>query len=105
MENLLIALVIGFVAGIIDVAPMIIQKLDKFSCVSAFVHWLALGLIIPFVNWGMQPWLKGIVIAVLTAIPVIILVYPNDPKAVIPMVIFSVVLGAGVGIAGAKFIG
>ena len=43
MNNFLIAILIGLVAGIIDVVPMIIQKLDKGSCLSAFVHYFAVS--------------------------------------------------------------
>lgn len=105
MNNFLIALIIGLVAGLIDVTPMLIMKLEKRANVSAFVHYFALGLIIPFVNWGISPPIKGIVIALLTAIPIMIIVYPKDKKAIIPMIVLSLILGAGIGIAGAKFIG
>jgi hypothetical protein len=96
MNDLLIAIIIGLVAGLIDVTPMVIMKLEKVANISAFVHYFVLGLIIPFVGWDMTPWLK--------AIPVMIIVYPKDKKAIIPMIIFSLILGAGIGIAGAKFI-
>jgi len=105
MNNLLIAIVIGLVAGLIDVTPMIIMKLEKVACISAFVHYFVLGLIIPFVSWEMAPWLKGVVISFISALPVIIIVYPKDKKAIIPMIAFSLILGAGIGIAGARFIG
>ena len=105
MNDLLIAVIIGLVAGLIDVTPMIIMKLDKVANISAFVHYFVLGLIIPFVNWGIDPWLKGIIISFLSALPVMIIVYPKDKKAIIPMIAFSLILGAGIGIAGAKFIG
>ncbi len=104
MNNFLIALFIGVVAGTIDIAPMIFQKMDKFSCISAFCHWVVLGLLIPYVNWDIQPWLKGLIVAVLTAIPIMLIVLPQDPKALIPILISSVILGAGIGIAGARFI-
>lgn len=55
MNNILIAITIGLVAGMIDVIPMMIQKLDKSSNISAFIHYFALGLIIPFVNWDLTP--------------------------------------------------
>ncbi len=77
MNNILIALGLGIAAGIIDVIPMIISKQEKSACASAFMHWLVLGLIIPFINWGMAPWLSGIMIALLCAIPVMIMVSPN----------------------------
>jgi len=105
MNNILIALTIGIIAGIIDVVPMIIKKLDKVSNLSAFVHWVILGLIIPFVDWNIEPWLKGFILGELSAIPIMIMVYPKDKKALIPMIIFSAILGIGVAIAGAKFIG
>ncbi|MBN2395636.1 MAG: hypothetical protein JXC36_04140 [Candidatus Atribacteria bacterium] len=105
MTNFLIAVLIGVVAGLIDVIPMIIMKLDRVANISAFVHYFALGLIIPFVNWGMPLWISGIIISLLSALPIMIIVYPKDKKSIIPMIIFAIILGAGIGLAGAKFIG
>lgn len=105
MNNFLIAVLIGIAAGLIDVIPMIIMKLDKVANISAFTHYFVLGLIIPFVNWGLSPWISGVVISFLSALPVMIIVYPKDKKSLIPMTVFSIVLGAGIGLAGAKFIG
>ena len=104
MSNVLIAITIGLIAGLIDVIPMIIKKLDKRANISAFVHYFALGLIIPFVDWEMLPCLKGAIISFISAVPIMIIVSQKDKKAIIPMIIFSLVLGAGIGIAGAKFI-
>jgi Mn2+/Fe2+ NRAMP family transporter len=104
MINILIALAIGITAGIIDVIPMLIQKLDKRANWSAFIHWVVLGLIIPFVSWKIDPWLKGLIIGELAAIPIILIVAKEDKKAMIPILIFSAILGIGVAIAGAYFI-
>jgi hypothetical protein len=105
MENILIALSIGIAAGIIDVTPMMIMKLDKTANWSAFAHWVVLGLIIPFVHWNIDPWLKGLIIGELTTLPIMIIVAKNDKKSLIPMFFFSAILGIGVAIAGSKFIG
>jgi hypothetical protein len=105
MENILIALLIGIAAGIIDVTPMIIMKLDKTANWSAFVHWVVLGLIIPFVHWNIDPWLKGLIIGELMTLPIMIIVSKNDKKSLIPMTLFAAILGMGVAIAGSKFIG
>jgi hypothetical protein len=104
MINILIALAIGVVAGIIDVVPMLIMKLNKYACLSAFTHWVVLGIIIPFVSWGIAPWLKGLVIGELMAIPVILIVAQNDKKSIPPILIMSALLGISVAIAGVKFI-
>jgi hypothetical protein len=105
MNDIFIAIIIGLVAGLIDVTPMIIMKLEKVANISAFVHYFVLGLIIPFVSWNIAPWVKGTIISFLTALPVMIIVYPKDKKAIIPMIVFAIILGAGIGLAGSRFIG
>ncbi len=105
MNTVLISIIIGIVAGTIDIIPMIIQKLNKRDIVSAFLHYVALGIIIPFVDWGIPPWIKGVIIALIKAIPVMVIVYGQDRKAIIPMAVSSLLLGAGIGIAGSQLIG
>ena len=75
MNDILIAAIIGLTAGLIDVTPMIIMKLEKTANISAFVHYFVLGLIIPFVVWNIDPWIKGIIISTLSGLPVMIIVY------------------------------
>ena len=104
MKNIFIALIIGVSAAIIDVVPMIIQRIDKSACISAAIQWIVLGLIIPYVNWDMQPWLKGLIIGEMAALPILILVFAKDTKSLIPIIIFSAILGAAVGFTGSKFI-
>ena len=105
MNEILIALGIGIIAGIIDVIPMIVQKMNKYANLSAFSHWVVLGLIIPFVSWNIAPWLKGLIIAEISAIPILLIVAREDKKAIIPITIMSAILGIAVAIAGKAFIG
>ena len=104
MDDILIAVIIGLVAGTIDVIPMIIMKLEKVASLSAFIHYFVLGIIIPFINWDLSPWLTGMIISFLSALPIMILVFPKDKKSIVPIFLFSLALGAGIGLAGAKFI-
>ncbi|HBZ65771.1 MAG TPA: hypothetical protein DEO70_02965 [Bacteroidales bacterium] len=104
MKNIFIALAIGLSAAVIDVVPMVMQRIDKSSCISAFIQWIVLGLIIPYVNWDMQPWLKGLIIAELAALPIMVLVFAKEPKSIIPIIVFSAILGIAVGLAGARFV-
>lgn len=101
MKEFLLTLLIGVVAGVIDVLPMIKMKLDKYSVTSAFVHYL----ITPFIIFntalfGMAWWLKGGVINLLLAIPVIILAAKDDKSSVPPMIVMSIVLGTVIGVVG-----
>ncbi len=99
--NFLLTLLIGVVAGTLDVLPMIKMKVDKYSCLSAFIYYLILPFIIFSINWfGNLWWLRGGIIAILLAIPVIILVVKEDKKSPIAMTIMSIVLGTIIGVAG-----
>lgn len=101
MKELFITLLIGVVAGVIDVLPMMKMKLDNYSMASAFVHYLIAPFIICHTElFGMAWWLKGGVLNLLLAIPVIILAARDDKKSVLPMAITSVVLGTAIGIVG-----
>ena len=105
MKKLAAAITIGMIAGIIDVIPMIIQKLDWYSNVSAFVFWMVTGIIISYSVIPVKNWIKGGILAFISALPVMILVFSKDRKSVIPMIIMSIVLGSLIGIFTGKYNG
>lgn len=101
MKMFLLTLLTGAVFGTIDILPMLKMKLDKSAIISAFVFYL----IVPFIVYntdlfGMPWWLKGGVITLLLALPVIIIVAKDGMKAAAPIAVMSVVLGTLIGIAG-----
>lgn len=99
--NMILTALIGMIAGIIDVFPMIKMKVDKYSILSAFVYYLLLPFIIFNVNWfGTLWWLRGGVVAIVMAVPIIILVAKEDKKSPVAMTIMSIVLGSIIGVAG-----
>lgn len=101
MKEFFLTLLIAIIAGLIDVLPMFKMKLDKYSIASAFVYYLVMPFIVYHVNLFNDIWyIKGGIIGLLLALPVIIMVAKDDKKSAIPMVIMSLVLGSLVGIAG-----
>ena len=101
MKTFLFTFLTGVICGIIDILPMLKMKLDKFAITSAFVFYL----IVPFIVYntdlfGMPWWLRGGVITLLLALPVIILVSMNGIQASIPIAAMSIVLGTLIGIVG-----
>ncbi len=99
--SFLLTLLIGILAGVIDVLPMIKMKVDKYSCISAFLYYVIVPFVIFGINWfGNLWWLRGGVVAILMAIPVIILVSKEDKKSPIAMAIMSIVLGSIIGFVG-----
>ena len=100
MEKILIALSLGALVGAIDIIPMVRKKVYKYSIIAVFVQWMLLGLLIPFVNWGIQPWLKGMIIGLLGMVPTMVVAYDRNRSAVIPTGVFGAVFGSLLGIAG-----
>lgn len=101
MSVFLLTLLTGVVLGTIDVMPMLKMKLDKSAIISAFVFYV----IVPFIVYntdlfGMPWWLKGGVITLLLALPVIILVAKDGMKGALPIAVMSVILGTLIGIVG-----
>lgn len=80
---------------------MVKMKLDKYAISSAFIFYFIMPFIIFNTDlFGMVWWLKGGVIALALAIPIIIIVSREDKKSIPPMVVMSIVLGTLIGIAG-----
>jgi len=101
MDTLLLSVIIGIVAGTIDVIPMIIQKLDKKANISAFLQYFFVSIIIvnidlPHVVW----WLQGGLISVALSLPVVVLVASEDRKAVPIILTMAAILGTLIGVAG-----
>lgn len=97
MTKLIVSIGIGMVAGILDVVPMIIGGVDWYSNISAFVFWVVMGVVISYSSLPVREWAKGMIIGLLSAVPVMILVVAEEPKSVIPMFFMSVILGGLVG--------
>ncbi len=101
MRTLVISMVIGIIAGIIDILPMIIQKMDKRSIQSAFLQYFFVSIIIVNIDLpGIIWWLQGGIIAFALAIPIIIIVSEKDRKAVPVIASMSIMLGTLISIAG-----
>jgi hypothetical protein len=105
MNSLLISLIIGLIAAILDIIPMVIKKLKMIAIISAFSAWTILGIFIPRIELLSISWLNGIVVALLFNFPTMCLIYENEKRGVIPVIITTIVLGCGVGFFSKVFLG
>ncbi len=101
LRTIFLTLITGAIFGMIDILPMLKMKLDRFSILSAFVFYL----IVPFVVYntelfGMPWWLKGGMITLLLALPIMIMVAKDGISSAIPIFLMSIVLGTLVGVVG-----
>ena len=93
MTQIIIALVIGIVAALIDTFPMLKLPVPRFSVYAIFAQWVFIGLLIPFINWDILFWLKGLLIAELGMIPFLIIAYHRNKKSIVPIIGMAAFLG------------
>jgi hypothetical protein len=100
MRKFLLSVILGIIAGIIDVTPMIMRGVDGYAAISPFLHWVVQGFIITYAVLRIKDWLKGFIIAELSAIPVI---FQPDIKSAIPILAMSAVLGSLIGFLSGRY--
>lgn len=100
MNTLLLSIIIGLIAGTIDIIPMIIQKLPRYSTVAAFLFFFFISIIIfhsdiPYLAW----WLQGGVISIAMMSPILIHVGATDRKPIPIIMANTIALGTLIGVA------
>jgi CHASE2 domain-containing sensor protein len=103
MKRILIGLLFGAIAGVIDVIPMIIQKLPLSANLSAFVMWVAVGVLIATSKLKLPPILNGITVAFLFFASVGVLIGFDEALTLVPIGVMLVILGGGLGYTIEKF--
>lgn len=94
MKKIMNGLIIGCAAGVIDVIPMILQKLTWDANLSAFSLWMVTGVLVSVTEIKVKPFLKGITVAFMVILPCAILVGWKEPATLIPMSVMMVLLGS-----------
>ena len=97
MNKHLRAILLGAVAGIIDVIPMILQDLTWDANLSAFSMWVVIGFFISSVSLKMNGILKGILISILVLLPSAFLIGWSEPFALVPIILITIFLGGVLG--------
>jgi hypothetical protein len=88
---------LGVLAGVIDIIPMIIQKLDWSANISAFIFWVVAGFIIATSSLNFKGTLKGMVISCILMIPPAVLIGWKEPLSLIPIFGMTLILGGALG--------
>jgi hypothetical protein len=99
MKKIYTGVVLGFIAGVLDVIPMILQKLTWDANLSAFTLWVVSGFLLSVTELKIHPVLRGIVIPFLVLAPSAALISRHQPFILIPITITTLFLGALMGFA------
>jgi len=97
MKNLKVGILMGFVAGVIDIIPMLVQQLTWDANISALSMWMVVGIFIATVDWKINSILKGVLISLLVLLPSAILIGWNNPILLVPIFSMTIILGGVLG--------
>jgi hypothetical protein len=98
MKNkILIGVMLGAIAGIFDIIPMLLQNLTWDANLSAFSLWVVSGFMLATSDLKLPPVLKGIVIAFLCLLPSAFMIGWKEPFSLIPIGVMTLILGALLG--------
>ena len=95
--KILLGIICGLIAGIIDVIPMLIQRLTWDANLSALTMWIIIGFFISTLQIQLNSIVKGILVSFLCLIPTSFIIGWKDPTALIPIFVMTLVLGGTLG--------
>lgn len=93
MNKILLGTILGVVFGIIDIIPMLLMKTGIKADLSAFVHWVVVGFLVGALTLPLPPVLQGLFIAIITTIPILLIVSDGH----LPIIAMTIVLGSALG--------
>jgi hypothetical protein len=103
MTKTKLGIIVGTIAGIIDVIPMVLQKLTWDANLSAFSLWVVSGFFIANTNIKIKGVVKGLIISLLVLLPSAILIGWKEPISLIPICIMTFILGSALGYCVDKY--
>lgn len=103
-KRIVIGLMVGLMAGILDVIPMLIQKLTWDANLSALSLWIVVGFMLATSDLHLPAMIKGVVIAFFCLLPSMFIIGWNNPANLIPVFVMTGILGALVGFVFHKIV-
>lgn len=97
MKKIQLGILLGAIAGIIDMLPMILQGLTWDANFSAFALWVVSGFLIATSDIKTRGYLKGLMISLLVLLPPAILIGWKEPVSLIPIGVMTLFLGSALG--------
>lgn len=95
----LVGLACGTIAGVLDVIPMILQKITWEANLSAFSMWIVIGFIYSSLDLKLPSAIKGILVSFIIIFPTAILIGWKEPITLLPIATMTLILGSMLGFA------
>ncbi len=91
--NLFTGQAIGLLVGFLEIKMAKSYEKDSAMLNAVMIHWGGVGALIPFVDFGLNFWITGIIVSLLTTLPFLIMNIGKSRNAVIHTVVFIPIWG------------
>jgi len=92
-----LGIILGAIVGVVNVLPMILQKVAWDANISTFLTWVIVGFFISTTKLKFQGILKGIIISIIIFVPSTIFVIESNLTGVIWIIIMTLIFGSLLG--------
>jgi len=96
-NNILAGVLLGVVAGVLDMIPMLLQGLTWDANLSAFFLWVVSGFMLATSSLRLAPIPKGILISFTCLLPSAFIIGWKEPFSLVPIGAMTLILGALLG--------
>ncbi len=97
MDRIHLGILLGAIAGIIDVIPMLLQNLTWDANLSAFSFWIVAGFFIAVSEIKISGALKGVFVSLVLLIPLAVIIGWKEPISLMPILVMNLILGSLLG--------
>ncbi|WP_419787531.1 hypothetical protein [Pseudodesulfovibrio sp.] len=104
MNRFFKAVVIGTAAGILDAIALVLTQSVWQSSLAALLHWMCLGILITYIRLPFTGWFSGILVALMTGVPLAILSTATETGGAGHFIFTSIILGGLLGLIAEKLI-
>lgn len=87
--NIFVGFFIGLVAGLLEISMVRNYQKNKMVLAAIVIHWVAIGGVMPFLDFGIPIWAKGVLVGIVLTFPFIFLEIGRSRNAIIHTSIFA----------------
>ena len=103
MKKMMIAGLIGLVAGLLDLIPLVMVGAPLLNMASILMFWIVTSIFVAHVTLSKNSLVNGLVLSTLKMLPLLMVIYTINPKDFVPMLSMAVLLGPVVGLLNKRF--
>ena len=104
MKKTILVLLIGAIAGALDLIPLLMVNAPLFNMLAVMAFWLSASLFIANTSLVKNGALNGLIVSVILMLPMALAVSATNPKDFAPMMFMALLLGPIVGFVIGRFL-